>query len=310
MYAGAVTEEAKAQAIEKHLRVDYGYTLTLLDREVADPLAYFLFERRKGHCEYFASAMAVLLRTLDIPARVVTGFQSGIYNPISGLQVIRGTDAHSWVEAYLPGRGWTSFDPTPPDLSGAGQSFATRLSLYLDAAETFWQDWVLNYDLDHQLQLATRMQESRGSSAGWFDSVTAWTRDAREGATDVLKRYGAPLAAALIMIALVIFYGPAARKAWLARKRMRRLQRGHALASDATLLYERMLKALERRGVEKPAWLTAGEFARMVPQPELSPLVGDLTEAYYELRFGGRREAAPRMVDLIEKLEKCGLSRH
>jgi len=58
--------------------------------------------------------MAVMLRVLAIPSRVITGFQSGVYNPISGSQLIRSSDAHSWVEAWLPDRGWTTFDPTPP----------------------------------------------------------------------------------------------------------------------------------------------------------------------------------------------------
>jgi transglutaminase-like putative cysteine protease len=129
----------QAREIERHLRKDYTYSLSLLKSEVSDPLAHFLFERKAGHCEYFASAMAVMLRTIGIPSRVVTGFQSGIYNPISGWQVIRASDAHSWVEAFLPRRGWTTFDPTPPDPNGAQISLATKLALFMDAAETFWQ---------------------------------------------------------------------------------------------------------------------------------------------------------------------------
>ena len=113
MTAGAQTPAQKARAIEGHLRQDYGYTLDLLSKPVDDPLAYFLFVRKKGHCEYFASSMAVMLRTLGIPSRVVTGFQSGVYNPMTGWQVFRASDAHSWVEAWFEGRGWTTFDPTP-----------------------------------------------------------------------------------------------------------------------------------------------------------------------------------------------------
>ena len=199
--AGARTSEARARAIEQTLRRDYGYTLTLLSREVPDPLAYFLFERKKGHCEYFASAMAVMLRTIDIPARVVTGFQSGVYNPISGLQLIRTSDAHSWVEAWLPGRGWTTFDPTPPDPSAGVESLWSRVGLYFDAAETFWQDWVLNYDLDHQLLLATRMQDS-GRGSTWTDSTMLRVHRWRVSITEFLKHHGAPLAAGLIMTAV------------------------------------------------------------------------------------------------------------
>src|ERR1022692_2395752 len=110
---GLDNDADRAFAVARYLRRAYGYTLVLPSHEVADPLAYFLFTRKKGHCEYFASAMAVMLRTLGIPSRLVTGFQSGIFNPLTDLYVIRASDAHSWVEAWIPGNGWTTFDPTP-----------------------------------------------------------------------------------------------------------------------------------------------------------------------------------------------------
>ena len=86
-----------ARAIEGYLRRNFGYTTELLEEPVPDPLAHFLFERRKGHCEYFASSMAVMLRTIGIPSRVITGFQSGVYNPISGWQMIRASGRASWM---------------------------------------------------------------------------------------------------------------------------------------------------------------------------------------------------------------------
>ena len=151
---------AGAHCIENYLRTNYGYTLELPKTEPDDPLAFFLFHRKKGHCEYFASSMAVMLRVLGIPSRVITGFQSGVYNPISGSQLIRSSDAHSWVEAWLPDRGWTTFDPTPPDPNATGLSAWTRFGFYADAVDVFWQDWVLNYNLERQLQLASRVGES------------------------------------------------------------------------------------------------------------------------------------------------------
>ena len=301
---GTREADAEANAIERHLRNDYTYSLKLLKTEVDDPLAYFLFDRKAGHCEYFASAMAVMLRTLGIPSRVVTGFQSGIYNPISGWQVIRTSDAHSWVEAYLPRRGWTTYDPTPPDPNALRMGFSTRLALYLDAAETFWREWVLNYDLEHQLVLATRVQQS-GRATNWMDSATAAFNDTRRRITEFLKHYGAPLAAALIVCALAILYGPAFRKMWNTRQRLKRVQRGQVDQSDASLLYARMLRILERRGIEKPAWVTANEFVRLMPASELSPIVEDVTALYYDLRFGGKRDAGPRMLALLEQLERA-----
>ena len=124
-----------------------------------DPLANFLFDRKAGHCEYFASAMAVMLRAVHIPSRVVTGFQSGVYNPITGWHVLRASDAHSWVEAWAPGHGWMTFDPTPPANSPQGKPWTT-LALYLDTAEMWWQRWVVDYDLEHQLYLASRFEQS------------------------------------------------------------------------------------------------------------------------------------------------------
>ena len=301
MTAGATTEADKASALEHRLRHDYGYTLQLLPSSVPDPLANFLFVRKKGHCEYFASAMAVMLRTLGIPSRVVTGFQSGVYNPITGLQVVRASDAHSWVEAWITGRGWTTFDPTPYDPGAGGNGVMARLSLFFDAAEQFWQDWVVSYDLDHQVMLASRMDDSaRRMQFHWFDRVRDWFRNtARSGIS-----HGPAAAVGLIVAMLLLIFGPRAAAWWRGRMRVRRLVRGQGKASDATLLYQRMLRLLARRGIQKPAWLTPTEFARVLPASEVTPIIADLTTFYNEFRYGGRTDVAPRMVVLLDQLEK------
>ena len=173
---GGTTVE-RARGFEQYLRRNYSYTTELLKQEVPDPLANFLFDRRAGHCEYFASSMAVMLRVVHIPTRVVTGFQSGVYNPITGWHVLRASDAHSWVEAWAPGHGWITFDPTPPANSPQGKPWSA-MALYLDAAEMWWQRWVMDYDLDHQLYLASRFEQStrnwKGiSTDGWMKRLTS-----------------------------------------------------------------------------------------------------------------------------------------
>jgi hypothetical protein len=298
---GAPTEDLKARAIEKYLRRNYGYTLQLLSAEVSDPLANFLFERRKGHCEYFASAMAVMLRAVGIPSRVVTGFASGVYNPLTGWQVVRASDAHSWVEAWIAGHGWMTYDPTPPDPSAVQNALMARAALFFDAAEQFWQDWILSYDLERQIALASRVQQSsRGAKMHWLDRIPGWFANAARSSSGY-----APAAAVLMGVAIVtVLFGPSALRWLRGAMRVRRLKRGEGEATDATLLYERMLGLLERRGIQKPPWLTPYEFARVLPPTELSPLVDDLTCAYIEFRFGGKRDAAPRMVQLLDQLEK------
>ncbi len=307
--AGAHTPARQAEAIESHLRKDFRYSLQLPKTPPADPIAEFLFRRRQGHCEYFASSMAVMLRTLGIPSRVVTGFQSGEFNPISGWLVIRASDAHSWVEAWMPQRGWTVFDPTPPDPNAGLVTAWTRLGYYLDAAETFWQEWILNYNMDRQLLLALRMQSSTRSGLNWMDRFAVSVDHARRAATAFLKRWGASVAVLLILAALGIYLGPRVRVSWNTRRRVLRVQRGEAQASDATLLYNRMLNLLSRKGIEKPAWVTPLEFARCLPASNLTPIVEELTAAYNDLRFGSQRGAAARMVLLLEQLEQVGDSR-
>jgi len=300
---GLPTAEARARAIESYLRRNYRYSLDPLPREVPDPLAHFLFERRAGHCEYFASAMAVMLRIVYVPARVATGFQNGEYNPVSGWVVIRASDAHSWVEAWVPGRGWTTFDPTPPDSRPSTTSVWTHLGYYLDAAETFWQDWVLNYDLDRQLTLAARMENSgRLFGAHWMDRIrlVEWKQTAAAWG----KRYGA-FAAIIAILAFAIWkYGPGVWMWSQTLARVRRAQRGAARASDATLLYARLLALLKRKGYQKPAWITPLEFARLLPPSETATLVASFTAAYNDLRFGGNPAAASRMVEALDALER------
>ncbi|HZT34016.1 MAG TPA: transglutaminaseTgpA domain-containing protein [Bryobacteraceae bacterium] len=305
MAAGQGSDFERARALETRLRTAYAYTLELPSREVSDPLAYFLFERKKGHCEYFASAMAVMLRTLGIPSRLANGFLGGVKNPLTDLYVVRASDAHTWVEAYLAGRGWTTFDPTPPDPNSGRISLWSRLALYADAAETFWQEWVVGYDMGRQGMLADRMQQS-GWTWGmrWFERL----REARERGTEAavagLKRYGLWAGAGVVWAALLAGLLPPFWKRWRTRRGARRLRRGQGSMADATLLYARMLELLRRRGYEKPAWFTPREFAATLPTTELGGLIAQFTTAYNALRFGGRAEAAPQLSALLDKLER------
>ena len=119
----------KAANIQRYLIANYGYTLNLTNAG-KDPLAYFLFTSRAGHCEYFATAMTIMLRSIGVPARYATGFLPGEYNDVGGDYIIRGSDAHAWVEVFFSGYGWMTFDPTPPGNEKRG--FFSRFGLYWD----------------------------------------------------------------------------------------------------------------------------------------------------------------------------------
>jgi protein-glutamine gamma-glutamyltransferase len=302
--AGAATDLERARALERRLRRDYAYSLELPGHAVADPLADFLFTRKKGYCEHFATAMTVMLRTLNIPARLATGFESGTYNSISDLWVVRASDAHTWVEAWLPQRGWVTFDPTPADPNPGAFALFTKLGLYLDAAQTFWQDWVVSYDLRRQGTLSYRMERgARLLGIRWSDSIAglgaAWPSQGvqwlRQAALDTV-----------ILLAVGggfwVLIPPLIRRARL-RSGVRRARRGRAGASDASLLYQRMLQLLERRGYQKPAWFTPAEFAASLPKTGLGTAVGEFTSTYNRWRFGGYAEEAQQLSRLLEDLE-------
>lgn len=298
----------RAVALEHYLRTEFGYTLDLPAERPADPLADFLFRRKKGHCEYFASAMTVMLRSIGIPARLVNGFLTGIYNPVSHYYTIRASDAHAWVEAYFPALGWVTFDPTPPD-PRAGVGVASSW-LYLDALETFWSDWIVQYDLGRQLSLARAVQArwyDAGYEAtanwdrGWRWIEARWRRWKPSSPGNLASLAVWPLVAAALLW-LIAWAWPRLREALAAR----RIQRGRGSREDCALLYARALHRMSRWGFARDPSDTAGEFAaacaRACPERRAA-LLRETTLAYERARFGRDAVAGRELAGLVRRLE-------
>jgi transglutaminase-like putative cysteine protease len=297
----------RAVAIERYLKTHYGYTLQLPRSPVADPLADFLFERKQGHCEYFASSMAVMLRTLRIPARVVNGFRSDEFNDVTGNYVVRAKDAHAWVEAYFPNYGWITFDPTPGGAIGSPQGWG-RAMLYLDAASSFWREWVISYDSSHQYVLGhSVMNSTRGS----WERVQGWARLRYARLLDVARKsqHGAERApgrwigTATSIAILLLLLANAGRIARFIRTS--RLQAHPERSPDqaAAMWYERMARSMARRGVAKSRTQTAQEFVLIIEDEQLRTRVGRFTDAYESARFGNSSEDALRLPELYEEVE-------
>ncbi len=299
------TDLVRARAIESRLRRDYRYSLGRANDGASDPLARFLFVTRAGHCEYFASAMAVLLRTQGIPARVVTGFLGGEYNPITDLWVVRASDAHSWVEAWIPDYGWTTFDPTPSDPNPSRAASLAQLAVYLDAGRTFWRNWIVGYNPGLQGSLVGRFEQgARGIDIHRFDPFTAINSVLQFGKKTVASRAALPAAAAICALISAWFLVPPLIRGLKMRRRVERARNGRAEGDDATVLYRRMLGSLKRMGYQKPPWFTPTEFARALPSGALGEAVTEFTKAYNALRFGGRAEAAPRLSALLDDFQR------
>ena len=291
---------AKAAAIERYLSTKLRYTTQLPTTAPLDPVADFLFNRREGHCEYFASAMALMLRAEGIPSRIVTGYQRGVFNPLTEWYLIRASDAHSWVEAFIPGHGWQSFDPTPAGPPAEAAGIFTRLALYADAMEVFWQEWVVGYDQERQIALAGRVGRSRRWQGFRWD---LWERDARRAIQAIDWRGVAVGIAGVVGFGFLLRSAPKLGLWWRSRRQRKRALSGQADPSDATLLYLHMTELLKRRGMERPAWMTPSEFAATQAVQQRVPLAANVTTAYNDLRFGNHKESAGRLAELLSELE-------
>jgi transglutaminase-like putative cysteine protease len=265
--AGSEDPTEIAGRVEAFLLGQFRYTLDLERVSQLDPLQEFLFVRRAGHCEYFAASMAVMLRSLGVPARVVNGFQRGEWNPYGQYYIVRYSDAHSWVEAYLPGAGWVTFDPTP---RATVDTTAPRrpMVLYLDSLRLQWHRYVVNWSLRDQIRAVQSVQVGLAGLRGLRARLDPEAR-ARLGRAGV--------------VALALAVGAGAWAAWGRRPA------GRAGGNRAPGFYRRALRAAARRGLRPESAETAREFSGRVAG--LGPAAGEafarVTALYERARFGG-----------------------
>jgi len=311
----------KAALLENYLLTHYRYSLKPSQIEDPKPIATFLFETKEGHCEYFASAMVIMLRSLGIPSRIVNGFRSGEYNEVGGNYTIRGRNAHSWVEAYVSEGSWRSFDPTPASPDQVSRNFLSeQVSHYLDAFELFWGEWVLGYDEISQVSLFKDLQVNLAQWAHhsryrfYREVLSLQRRVSWLGREGIL--FQRPVAWNLLFAAIMAGTG-----GWLAFRWLRRLGRRQRLSrairlgdgSPAIEVYGEMLKFLGSRGKVKPLGITPKEFVGTFDNLPLREQVGRLTEVYNAVRFSkgsislaGMRQAYDALAQ-IKTLTKEGV---
>jgi LPXTG-motif cell wall-anchored protein len=295
---------AKARRLERYLRNGgvYKYSLQLPDTRGLLPLDVFLFDAKRGHCEYFSSALAIMLRSIGIPARNVTGFAGGEFNSYGGYYAVRQQDAHSWVEALLPDRGWVVFDPTPGsrDAFRAAGLFG-ELRAVVDAMRAYWMTRVVGYDLRTQMRGLRDLRDffkrfslgrgERGSEGGADVPKQRW-----EG---VSGTWPLLLAGAVLLVAVGFFV--------LRRRRRRTAARG--LSDGARLaqeLYRELESTLAKRGFARPAHVTPEAHARSLVEngfPEASA-VSELTEVYVRSRYGAQQLPAQKLAELRQLLRQ------
>ena len=265
--AGATHPRDAAQRVSAHLASQYRYSRALERKTELSPVEEFLFVTRAGNCEYFAASLAVMLRTLGIPARVVNGFQRGEWNPYGRYFMVRLLDAHSWVEAYFDDAGWVTLDPSPRgDIAAA--TVPGSVNLYLDALRMRWYRYVVNWSLTDQIEAAGTV---RRAARSWSFRMERLAPPPEIGAGALVVVL---LAAGTVTVVLIV----------------RRSRTSAARANrTAPPFYERALRALARRGLIPDAGETAREFAERVRRadPVLADPFARVTGGYERARFGG-----------------------
>jgi transglutaminase-like putative cysteine protease len=307
--AGLTTQEQKARAIEAHLRQDFQYDLGSPSGGQSQPLDHFLFVSKRGHCEFFSTAMAIMLRQVGIPSRNVTGFVGGTYNRFGHYYAVREGEAHSWVEGYVDDasngasgatQGWVTFDPTPA--AGTLPIDQTGVLAYvrdlLEALSQRWNRYVIGYDLRTQ----TRLLDEAGRR---YESLRVHV-GADRGTLGKLTR--PPVLSGALL--LVIGGG-----AWLLRRRRRaRAQNARSAGptrletplENAASLYRKLEAALASHGIVRAPSVTPLRHASELQTNDhpLAPVVVALTDVYLEARFGGAELNEPTKREFERRIQE------
>ena len=278
--AGKKRNIEKAAAIETYLRDNYAYSLsTSGPPDGVSPIEYFLFDSRKGYCEHYATAMVLMLRTIGIPARIVTGFYGGELNTYGAYIIVRQSDAHSWVEALIE-KGWKRFDPTP----AVEVRQPSAIDLYLDMLRMKWNRYVVSFSASDQRDIIRFFVLPFRLHGLPEVRVKSFRRLALQAGAAVL----------LLFLSMLAIYRVFARKRY----------------GFVTAEYIRLRKALKKKGLKISPCQTPQELQRSAMHSGFDRNVDEFIRMYEEFRFGNRpmrNEGKARYRQLLNEIRKNGL---
>jgi len=287
----ATTPFGRTLAIQQHLLENYRYSLEADTTTLSHPLEEFLFTRKTGYCEHYATAMVVMLRTVGIPARLVTGFLATEWNEYGSYFTVRQRDAHAWVEVYFPHSGWITMDPTPTVSAAVATSRWELLSQLGESVRLKWDRLFVHYSAKDQLAVVHGVREGsdalRERVSRWVLLLSAPVSQVLSRLTHMARTFHPGL---LGLVTGVIVVGSAVLLLML-RDRIGLWATIHLPTSRQQLaivqLYARMVRTVEKHGVNKPPTATASEFAGLIEQEWKSagPIVADVITLYHQGRF-------------------------
>ena len=287
---GAETDAERVRALEQYLLKNGRYSDTPPVVEPGaerSPLEAFLFDAMEAHCEYYASALVVLARSVGIPSRLVNGFAGGRENKLGGFVELSRSHAHAWVEVHYERAGWVRYDATPPDLRQRAEgeiAFGERVRQLASAMEHWWFQRIVGFDRADQMSALKRGWLAWRDFSNSTRSAGAAPRSKR-GAFAFDAGWRKPILASAALIALVVL-----------------LWRIRAAGSQTALpnYYGQALRALSRRGLTREPAAGARVFARAAREeiPGRAAAAGSrVAEGVHTGPGGGRAPVNPE-IDL------------
>lgn len=288
------TAYEKANAIQSFLIHNFRYSLDAPLAELDHPLEEFLFSRKTGYCEHYATAMVMILRTIGIPARLVTGFLAAEWNEYGNYYVVRQQDAHAWVEVHLPHSGWITMDPTPPSIENAPDVYPAwhALGRIMDTVRLQWSRFFVQYSAADQLAVVRELKAGSTSARNKaFDSMSALFSPflamfggiTKYASTGTIRPLVEVLAILLIGVALLLWLG--IKRPWVKGMVGKRMARDEEVIAQ---LYGRMVQHLAGEGIPKRTTTGPLEFVHLAQAKwnDANSAVASITELYCRTRFG------------------------
>ncbi|MCX7794507.1 MAG: DUF3488 and transglutaminase-like domain-containing protein [Thermodesulfovibrionales bacterium] len=284
-----IKDKEKALIIESFLKKNYTYSLTVSEpRLETDPVSHFLFVEKRGYCEHYASAMVLMLRSIGIPARIVTGFMGGQINDVGNYVIVRQKDAHSWVEAMIDGK-WHRFDPTPPDITS--EPGPPRIFLYLDYLKLKWQRYVVSFSREDQKRIIEGLRGFTEYMKAYIEKALIYTEDLLKGISSKITKSPLILISSIFLIFL----------AWLLGKSIFRRQ----ALKEVSIYYSKFKRLLQSKGSGLHEYSTPGEVLDLglrsgFPEKELREFIS----IYESSRFGNKDPDLKKYRALYRRLKE------
>ncbi len=305
---GAASPYEKATAVLQHLLSNYAYSLEVGTTSSGPPIDEFLFTRKTGYCEHYATAMVLMLRSIGIPSRLVTGFLVTEWNEFGNYYTVRQRDAHAWVEMYYPQSGWITMDPTPSNPLVLAPSFWVAFQRFGESLRLHWDRVFIRYSGRDQLAIIHSLRDGSDSAR---DALGQWTSAVGSASAQFMQTWAERVQTLhrniLWTLMLVLAIGVTSLILLISD----RWPYGRATPRPAARtqqqivhVYKKMLALSARRGIRITPSTTPTEVSRLVSERWIAAesIVVRLTTLYCRARFGVGSVSSEELMQGVKDL--------